>query len=64
MSDASPPLPGDTLFERRNAVLDLLLGMISIAERTVSTVADLADAEPPPPRHPGRSPPPDGPVLR
>lgn len=64
MHDTRPPLPGETLFEKRNALLDLLLGVISLSERTVSTVADLAEPMPPPPRQPGRPPPPAGPVLR
>lgn len=64
MPDPRPPLPGETLFERRNAFLDFLLGLISLSEQTVSTVAELAEPVPPLPRHPERAPPPSGPLLR
>jgi hypothetical protein len=64
MSDAQPRLPGDDQFDRRNAFLDLLLGLVSISERAVSTVAQLADPMAPPPQVPDRAPPPEGPVLR
>ncbi|MXP42838.1 hypothetical protein [Allopontixanthobacter sediminis] len=58
------PLPEDMLYDRRNAFLDLVLGLISLSERTVSTVAQLAEPLPPPPRDPARSDPPVGPILR
>jgi hypothetical protein len=64
MAEPRPSLPGDALFEQRNAFLDVLLGVISLAERAVSTVADLAEPAPAPPRHSGRPPPPEGPLLR
>lgn len=57
-------LPEETEFDRRNAFLDLLLGLISVSERTVSTVAELAEPAAPPPKHPGRPSPPPGPLLR
>lgn len=59
-----PLLPEETEFDRRNAFLDFLLGLISLSERTVSTVADLAEPAAPPPRQPGRHAPPPGPLLR
>ncbi len=64
MFDARPPLPGDDLFDRRNAFLDLLLGLVSVSERAVATVAELADPMAPAPAAPDRAPAPEGPVLR
>jgi hypothetical protein len=64
MFDTRPPLPGDDQFDRRNAFVDLLLGLVSFSERAVSTVADLADPMPPPPAAPDHAPPPEGSVLR
>ena len=52
----------EDLFDERNAFLDLLLGLISVSERALSTVADLA--EPGAPVGPRRPLPPDGPILR
>ena len=47
-----PSLIRDELYDERNAFLDLLLGVISLSERTLSTVTDLggpvAPAEPDP----------------
>lgn len=57
-------LPEETEFDRRNAFLDSLLGLISISERTVATVAELAEPNPLPPQQPGRRRPPPGPLLR
>ena len=65
MIENRPELPGDSLFDQRNGFLDFLLGIISVSERVVATVADLAEPDsPPPPRKLERAPIPDGPVLR
>ncbi len=64
MADMRPMLPGDTLFHRRNAFLDLLLGLISLSERTVSTMVELAEPRPPATPDPARPAPPDQPTLR
>lgn len=58
MADPHHSLPGDMLFEQRNAFLDLLLGLVSLSERTVATVAELADAQSPEEPDPSRAPPP------
>lgn len=63
MPDRAPPLPGEIQFDQRNAFLDFLLGVISVSERTLSTVVDLAEPAPPIRVTPCR-PPPDGPILR
>jgi hypothetical protein len=54
----------DDVFDERNAFLDALLGLISLAERTLATAIDLAPPQaPPPPPSPAREPP-TGRVLR
>jgi hypothetical protein len=55
---------GDDIFDERNPFLDLLLGMISISERTLATVVDLADPRVPPAVERPRPPVPPGPILR
>lgn len=55
---------GDDLFDERNPFLDLLLGMISVSERTLAAVVDLADPRPPPTIEPQPAPVPPGPILR
>lgn len=54
----------EDLYDERNPFLDILLGLISLSERTLSTVADLAPPlpalEPEAPRPPG----PGGAILR
>jgi hypothetical protein len=57
------PLPSDLLFDQRNGFLDLLLGLISLSERMLSTVVDLAPPSPPLQATP-RSLPSEGRVLR
>jgi hypothetical protein len=64
MPERLPTLPEETLYSSRNAFLDLVLGLISLSERTVSTVAELAEPLPPPPKDPARKNPPVGPILR
>jgi|GEM_PF-3544055 len=64
MFDTRPQLPEDCLFESRNAFLDLLLGLISLSERSVATLVDLADPMPPPPAAPERPDRAEGPLLR
>jgi hypothetical protein len=64
MPDQPPQLPAETLYSSRNAFLDLVLGLISLSERTVSTVAELAEPLPLPPKDPARKNPPVGPILR
>lgn len=59
-----PPLPGDALFDERNAFLDLLLGVLSLSERAVATIAELAPAAAPPPGAADRPAPAEGPLLR
>lgn len=59
-----PPLPGDALFDERNAFLDLLLGMLSISERAVATITDLAPASETIATAAERLPPVNGPLLR
>lgn len=51
-------------FQERNAFLDLLLGLISLSERTLAAAVDLAEpAAPARIRTPPQAPPP-GPILR
>lgn len=56
----------DDRFDERNSFLDALLGLISVAERTLATAVDIAPAPPaaPPPRPAGKRPPPTGSLLR
>ncbi|AJP71195.1 hypothetical protein [Sphingomonas hengshuiensis] len=44
----------DELYDDRNPFVDLLLGLISLSERTLSTVTELAP--PLPPAEPGENP--------
>lgn len=52
------------MFDDRNAFLDVLLGLISLSERTVASVADLADPAPATSTDPARPLRGEGPLLR
>jgi hypothetical protein len=64
MFDTRPQLPEDCLFESRNAFLDMLLGLISLSERSVATLVELAAPLPVPPQGPDRPDRAESPLLR
>jgi hypothetical protein len=64
MSDSGFGQAGEEDFQDRNAFFDLLLGLISLSERTLSVAVELADPVAPARiRTPPPAPPP-GPILR
>lgn len=66
MADPSARPPAtDDVFDERNPFLFALLGLISLSERTLATVVELAPPTPPAPAAaPSATPRPRGPVLR